>query len=41
VLSSLATESGAGHAALCAALAAVEQGARVAVIERAPEEKRG
>src|SRR6266403_374058 len=32
---------GGGNAALCAALAAVEQGARVAVIERAPETKRG
>ena len=32
---------GAGNAALCAALAASEQGARVAVVERAPEEESG
>src|SRR6476469_6252131 len=32
---------GGGNAALCAALAAAEQGAQVALIERAPEEKRG
>src|SRR5271165_1318394 len=32
---------GGGNAALCAALAAVEQGAKVALLERAPEEKRG
>jgi len=32
---------GGGNAALCAALAAAEKGARVALIERAPEEKRG
>jgi tricarballylate dehydrogenase len=32
---------GGGNAALCAALAAAEQGARVALIERAPEAKRG
>jgi len=32
---------GAGNAALCAALAATESGARVLVLERAPEEERG
>ena len=32
---------GGGNAALCAALAAAEKGAQVALIERAPEEKRG
>lgn len=32
---------GAGNAALCAALSALEYGARVLVLERAPEEKRG
>jgi tricarballylate dehydrogenase len=32
---------GGGNAALCAALSAVEQGAKVALIERAPEDKRG
>jgi tricarballylate dehydrogenase len=32
---------GGGNAALCAALAAVEQGAKVALLERAPETKRG
>ena len=32
---------GGGNAALCAALAAAERGARVAVLERAPEEERG
>ncbi len=32
---------GGGNAALCAALAASEQGAKVALLERAPEEKRG
>src|SRR5262249_639678 len=32
---------GAGNAALCAALAAREQGARVLVLERAPFEQRG
>ena len=32
---------GAGNAALCAALAAAEQGARVLVLERAPESARG
>src|SRR5262249_26689357 len=32
---------GGGNAALCAALAAAEQGARVGLLERAPEEKRG
>ncbi len=32
---------GGGNAALCAALAAAEKGARVALLERAPEEKRG
>ncbi|MET1115314.1 MAG: FAD-dependent tricarballylate dehydrogenase TcuA [Comamonas sp.] len=32
---------GAGNAALCAALAAAEQGARVMVLERAPESARG
>jgi tricarballylate dehydrogenase len=32
---------GAGNAALCAALAAAEQGARVVVLERAPEQERG
>ena len=32
---------GGGNAALCAALAAAEQGASVALLERAPEEKRG
>ena len=32
---------GGGNAALCAALAATEQGAKVALLERAPEEKRG
>lgn len=32
---------GGGNAALCAALAAVEQGAKVVMLERAPEPKRG
>ena len=32
---------GGGNAALCGALAAAEKGAKVALIERAPEEKRG
>src|SRR3990172_658164 len=32
---------GGGNAALCAALSAAEHGARVAVLERAPEEERG
>jgi tricarballylate dehydrogenase len=32
---------GGGNAALCAALAASESGARVTLLERAPEEKRG
>lgn len=32
---------GAGNAALCAALAAREEGARVLVLERAPEDRRG
>src|SRR5258705_955052 len=32
---------GGGNAALCAALAAAEQGANVALIERAPEARRG
>src|SRR3954451_21366284 len=32
---------GGGNAALCAALSAAERGASVALIERAPEEKRG
>jgi tricarballylate dehydrogenase len=32
---------GGGNAALCAALAATEHGARVLVLERAPEEQRG
>src|ERR1035437_9495860 len=32
---------GAGNAALCAALSAQEQGAKVLVIERAPQEQRG
>ncbi len=32
---------GAGNAALCAALAAHEQGAKVLVLERAPREQRG
>jgi len=32
---------GGGNAALCAALSAAEQGAKVALLERAPEEKRG
>ena len=32
---------GAGNAAMCAALAAAEQGASVLVLERAPEEERG
>src|SRR5262249_62014926 len=32
---------GAGNAALCAALAARENGARVAVLERAPEDQDG
>jgi tricarballylate dehydrogenase len=32
---------GAGNAALCAALAAAEQGAQVTVLERAPREERG
>ncbi|MGH6944974.1 MAG: FAD-dependent tricarballylate dehydrogenase TcuA [Geminicoccaceae bacterium] len=32
---------GAGNAALCAALAAAEEGASVLVLERAPEEERG
>src|SRR5437667_2759926 len=32
---------GGGNAALCAALAATEQGAQVLVLERAPQEKRG
>src|SRR5262245_15346989 len=32
---------GGGNAALCAALSAAEQGAKVALLERAPEAKRG
>jgi succinate dehydrogenase/fumarate reductase flavoprotein subunit len=32
---------GGGNAAMCAALSANEHGARVLVLERAPEEKRG
>ena len=32
---------GGGNAALCAALSAQEQGAKVLVLERAPEEQRG
>ena len=32
---------GAGNAALCAALSAQEQGAKVLVLERAPQEQRG
>src|SRR5258708_8410359 len=32
---------GGGNAALCAALAAAEQGAKVGLLERAPETKRG
>jgi tricarballylate dehydrogenase len=32
---------GAGNAALCAALAAREQGVKVLVLERAPEQERG
>jgi tricarballylate dehydrogenase len=32
---------GGGNAALCAALSAAEQGVKVALLERAPEEKRG
>ena len=32
---------GAGNAALCAALAAAEAGARVTVLERAPEAEAG
>jgi tricarballylate dehydrogenase len=32
---------GAGNAALCAALSAQEQGAKVLVIEKASEEERG
>ena len=32
---------GGGNAALCAALSAREQGARVLVLERAPEAERG
>src|ERR1700730_8175344 len=32
---------GGGNAALCAAVAAAEKGAKVALLERAPEEKRG
>ena len=32
---------GGGNAALCAALAAEERGARVLVLERAPEEESG
>src|SRR4051812_39383670 len=32
---------GGGNAAFCAALSALEQGAKVLVLERAPEEKRG
>ncbi|CAN5377685.1 FAD-dependent tricarballylate dehydrogenase TcuA [soil metagenome] len=32
---------GGGNAALCAALSAAEQGARVAVLERAPRDRRG
>ena len=32
---------GAGNAAFCAALAAREQGAKVVVLERAPEAERG
>jgi tricarballylate dehydrogenase len=32
---------GGGNAALCAALAAAEKGASIALLERAPEEKRG
>ena len=32
---------GGGNAAMCAALAAQEQGARVVVLERAPREERG
>ena len=32
---------GSGNAGLCAALSACEQGARVALLERAPQEQRG
>src|SRR5581483_3018466 len=32
---------GAGNAALCAALSATEQGAKVLVLEKAPEDERG
>lgn len=32
---------GSGNAGLCAALSAREQGARVALLERAPKEQRG
>ena len=32
---------GSGNAGLCAALSAREQGARVALLERAPQEQRG
>ena len=32
---------GGGNAALCAALAAEENGAKVSVVERAPEDERG
>src|SRR5262245_18572706 len=32
---------GGGNAALCAALSAAEQGAKVTLLERAPEAKRG
>jgi len=32
---------GAGNAAFCAALAAVEQGASVLMLERAPEDENG
>src|SRR5271165_6362105 len=32
---------GAGNAAICAALSAAEQGAKVLVLEKAPEDERG
>ncbi|HTS55117.1 MAG TPA: FAD-dependent oxidoreductase, partial [Burkholderiales bacterium] len=32
---------GAGNAAICAALSACEQGAKVLVLEKAPEDERG